>query len=137
MHDSAGDKIEHIWCLRGLICLFALLPLAVCATYCGLYFTLWAQAMDYDDKIKVTGTDVSAYDICGIPVGADGEVNDTKWSVILAFNSLLQLGFIVCIILMLCGTIFFPFWCCGCCLTICGNAAYIACLVVTGVFRFG
>ena len=42
----------------------------------------------------------------------------------------------VATVLLVLGTCFIPFWCCGCCIQLCGGFAYLACVIVTGVFRF-
>ena len=84
------------------ILLLAVFPLAISATYCALFWKMWTEALELKDSMAATtwdfkDSDVSYYDSCG------GSDFDTKWSVILAFNS----------ILYLCATIFTCCFCVG------------------------
>ena len=139
--DSAANAI---WVARGVLCCCSIIPLTICGTFCGLYWNLMNQANDYDDAIDATindqhplsGSKILPYDNCALGLDSQGDLVDTKWSVFLAFNSFLYLALCCCVVLMLLGTFFMPFWCCGCCGAMCGGIAHLAALVVTGVFRF-
>ena len=43
-------------------------PMTVAATFCGLYWGMWSQAMDVNERAEDVGYDngnISAYDTCG------------------------------------------------------------------------
>ena len=128
-----------------VLCCCALVPLTICGCFCGFYWSMLTEAMDYNDLKKVPDSDILAYDNCGFytaPVPqSDGtllapDIFNSKWMVFLHFNSYLYLSLGISVILMLLGTFFMPLWCCGCCGGICGGLAHLACIIVTGVFRF-
>ena len=62
-------------------------------TWCSVYWSMWTEAQDYNDKIVEAsgGSDSDMpYDKCGNQIGEDSAGLETKWSVILAFNSILD-----------------------------------------------
>ncbi len=113
------------------------------ATFCGLYWKMWAEANEYDDKkFEINGVSVK-YDSCGgflknsqNGLNGEGYPIDTQWSVILAFNSILNLILTVLVLLMCLGSVFAPIMCLTSCGTCFGNCAYFAAIVTTGVFRY-
>ena len=77
----------------------------------------------------------SAYDTCGTLNLLEGQSVNTKWSVLLAFNSLLYL-ILSCLTFCVClSTILWPLCVFGFG-HICGGCGVLACLIVTGVFRY-
>ena len=66
------------------------------------------------------------------------EFIDTKWSVILAFNSYYYMVHCICSFLVLLGStgILWPCCCLGACGHTFGFCGHLALVIVTGVFRF-
>ena len=105
-------------------------------------------ANDYNDAVEANTTwagDVSPFDTCGGllkgTTNDDGslgtELVDTKWSVILAFNSYFYLIHCILTFLILLGATGILWPCCilGGCGHCCGFSAHLAAVVVTGVYR--
>ena len=76
-----------------------------------------------------TGSSLGQYPVI------DTGVN-TQWTTVFLLNGVLYICMIAAILLLFCGTFFFPFWFCGCCTVIYGNCGHLAALIVTGVFRY-
>ena len=122
-------------------------PLIYAAVICGVYWGWMNKANDYDDKVQNWQGDISAFDSCGglyDSIQNAGTINtqvnfiDTKWSVLLAFNSYLYLLHCIMTVLVLLGATGFLWPCClvGGCGHFFGGCAAFACIIVTGVFRF-
>ena len=116
-------------------CCLATIPLVICATFCGLYWKMWAEANDYNDAAKALGSIASdnAYDACGL---LDTDTFNTKWTVILQFNSILYLLFTIQTIFLCIGAFFWPCCVCGGLMACFSGCAHIAAIIVTGVFRY-
>ena len=140
---AIGDAANKLRCMA-LTC--GVCPLIFAATMCGVYWGLMNKGNAYNDAFaNWSGGELSAFDTCGGlmegTTNADGTITaeyiDTKWSVILAFNSYFYLVHCIMTLLVLCGATG-VLWPC-CCLGGCGHCfspcAHIAAIVVTGVFR--
>ena len=120
----AANPKSVLMCAMG----FGIIPLAVTAVYCGLYWEMWADSQDEKYDREING--VPVFDTCGI---VDG---DTQWTTLLAFNSILYLIMsILTILIML--SYFVPVLALigGCCHSL-ACCAHLACIIVTGVFRY-
>ena len=95
------------------------------------------------DKAPNYNDDIPFYDRCpGSAIGSYNpitdviEVGDTKWTVIFTFNTIVYACMITFGICQIIGTIFWPM----CLIAVCGHcalsSAHLACIIVTGVFRF-
>ena len=121
-------------------------PLIYAAVICGVYWSWMSKANDFDDAVSNWQGDISAFDTCGglfdATTASDGSFSaqliDTKWSVILAFNSYFFLLHAIMTFLVLLGAtgILWPCCICGTCGHCFAGCAHLACIVVTGVFRF-
>ena len=121
----------------GAIC--SIFAIVVTGSFCGVYWGMWTEAQDYNDKIVESnvGSDSDMpYDKCGSQTGEDSAGLDTKWSVILAFNSILYLIFAISHLFILLSNLFKPLFYIGCCGICCMPAGVLACLITTGIFRF-
>ena len=142
--DAEVTKI--IWTARLGICCCAVVPLTIAATFCGVYWTMWTQAQDFDRAGDAMGMS-NYYDSCG-SLGSLGRVEslesqggstvemNTKWSVVLAFNSILYLLLTITTLSIVLGSCFMPalvFAACGIC---CGGMAELAAIIVTAVMRY-
>ncbi len=115
------------------------LPFVMTTTFCALYWKMWSEAIEYDDnKFELNGVQMT-YDSCGgvmrNNLTGEGFV-DTQWSVILAFNSILNLCLTIFVLCTCVGSVFAPLLClttCGHCF---GNCAYFAAIITTGVIRY-
>ena len=110
------------------IAILGVLVLAQTASYTAIYWGMWADANDFND---LAGSD-DAYNQCA-SLNADF---NTKWSVLLAYNSIFYLILSICTVLIILGSFFWPLACCGMIGHCCGVIPHLACLIVTGVFRF-
>ena len=106
-----------------------------------------SKANEFDDAVPNWAGDVSAFDTCGgltdVTTNADGslagvEFINTKWSVLLAFNSYLYLIHCILTFLVLLGSTGILWPCCvlGGCGHCFSGCAHLALVIVTGVFRF-
>ena len=121
-------------------------PLIYAAVICGVYWGWMNKANEYDDKVQGWQSDISAFDTCGglfeLQTNSDGSFQpnfiDTKWSVLLAFNSFFFLVHCIMTFLVILGATGILWPCCilGGCGHCFGGCAHLACLIVTGVFRF-
>ena len=87
------------------IAILGVLVLAQTASYTAIYWGMWADANDFND---LAGSD-DAYNQCG-SLNADF---NTKWSVLLAYNSIFYLILSICTVLIILGSFFWPLACCG------------------------
>ena len=85
------------------------------------------------DKVTITLPDTPIYDLCG----KNSADYTTNWTVILAFNSIVFLVLAVSSVLMCCACLIAPIGYLGICGNCLGCCAYLAAIIVTGVFRFG
>ena len=148
---NSGDAevTKMIWTARLGICCCAVVPLTIAATFCGVYWTMWTQAQDFDRAGVAMGKS-NYYDSCG-SLGSLGNLGsleslgsqagymlemNTKWSVVLAFNSILYLLLTITTLSIVLGSCFMPalaFAACGLC---CGGMAELAAIIVTAVMRY-
>ena len=134
--EYQGNK-EDIKRGRAIVCACAVVPLTIAATFCGIYWTMLAQAQNFDEAGAALGIN-NYYDSCG-GLGTDsGSLPslDTKWSVVLTLNSILYLVLVLTTLSTVLGAFFKPFLAfsvCGCC---CGLGAELAAIIVTGVMRY-
>ena len=131
-----GELTAAVWGLRAVLCACSICPLTIAGCFAGFYWTMWDEAKLYNEGASSTLVDfgdIDPYDYCGY--ATDGGV-ETNWSLIFAFNSIMYLAFCGGILLLILGTFFAPFWCCGCCTIMFGGCAHLAALIITGVFRF-
>ena len=131
MKELAEQKNKAIAC----VCCCGVMTLAMSATWCGLYWSMWTEAGEFNDdaaKVGYKNDSIDAYDTCG---DFAGETN-TQWSVILAFNAILYLVLSICTVLLIIGSVFPPLLCCGCLGHTFGGCGMLACVIVTGVFRY-
>ena len=146
MH-AAGQEIDAVMNkLRCMAVSCGMCPLIYAAVICGVYWSWLSKANDFDDKVPNWQSDISAFDTCGglfeATIASDGSFSaqliDTKWSVILAFNSYFFLLHAIMTFLVLLGITGILMPCCllgGCC-HCCGGCVHLACIIVTGVYRF-
>ena len=137
MSDGLKQLANETAKVRMVVGCCTVMALAISGSWCGLYWSMWSEAQDYNDDAEKIGYkgDTPAYDMCGLMGAADPEY-DTKWTVLLAFNSILFLSLSICTLLLFLGSFFPPLLCCGCCGHTFGGCAMLACVIVTGVFRF-
>ena len=126
-YNGGRKSTVYVGCC-GLTCI------ALSATYCGLYWSMWNEASEYSLKMELAGYrgDIPAYDTCG---DTEGKTN-TKWSVIFAFNSILYLLMTISTVLMLLSYIEPKLWVLASCGPVCGPFAMLACLATTASLRF-
>ena len=93
---------------------------------------MWNEAGKFNHDSGNLQIEVPAYDTCG---DFSGET-DTKWSVILGFNAILYLVLSVCTALLVIGHFFPPLACIGCLGHAFGSCVMLACIIVTGIFRY-
>ena len=128
VNDSELLKTRAI--ARLCTCTCALLPLAFSVVFCGLYWRMWNQALQFNSDVssleggeqqvsEVHKGDINFYDSCGL--GVTEPVTDTKWIIVLGFNAILYLS-MSCFTLIVClGTYYLPlviFGGCGHCIGI-------------------
>ena len=147
MHAAGGDGLDDAM-MKVRICAIScgLCPLIYAAVICGVYWGWMNKGIEYDDKVTNWSGDISAFDTCGGifdgSTNANGsfsaEFIDTKWSVLLAFNSYFFLIHCILTFLVMLGATGVLWPCCilGGCGHCCGGCAHLACIIVTGVFRF-
>ena len=135
---------EKIWMARGIACGTAVLPLACSIAFAVVYGTMASAMTEFDENAVLTAKAISTstrpaeYDLCGgqgfQPNGFQN--SGTGWGTILEFNMILYSVISGCIGMMLLGTFFCPFWCCGAIGAGCGaGCGQLAAIIVTGVFR--
>ena len=130
--------------LRFCVIIVSIFPIIISAVFSGLYWNMWAQALELNDEAAEVynyNGSVSYYDTCALEsryvLAVDAGLDaDTKWTVLLSFNSILYLLLAICSVCQIIGTWAWPLCCLagfGHCF---GDCARLACLIVTGVFRF-
>ena len=114
---------------------------------CAVYWGWMSKMNNYNDKVPNWQGDIEAFDTCGglteVTMKDDGSISgvefiDTKWSVLLKFNSFLYLIHCILTFLVLLGATGILWPCCllGGCGHCFSGCAHLACVIVTGVFRF-
>lgn len=108
----------------------ALIPFAISLTFCILYWIMWKDALKQG---SASASGVRPYDACGFG-DIDPDFN-TKWTILLGFNSVFYLVMAILtssMILRYCfiSTPYVLRW-----LHFFGFCTHWACLVVTGVYR--
>ena len=148
MHKAGGGAEMDSALSKVRICAVScgLCPLIYAAVICGVYFGWMNKGIEYDDKVPNWQGDISAFDTCGGIFDASTnsagnfapEFIDTKWSVLLAFNSYFFMLHCIMTFLILLGVTGILWPCCilGGCGHCFGGCAHLACIIVTGVFRF-
>ena len=89
-------------------------PVIMTATWCGLYWKMWSEMQEFDDRNLTINEVHVTYDDCGGALKNDLSI-DTQWSVILGFNSILNLILMISMILTCIGSVFMPILFVGCC----------------------
>ena len=65
----AEDAMNNQLCIARLaLCCCAIVPLTICGCFCGFYWSMLSEAMEYNDKVKIPDSDILAYDNCGFYV---------------------------------------------------------------------
>ena len=122
----ASDPKKGAMCVIG----FGMLPLIIVAVWCGVYWDMWADAMENNSDNPELPDGTLPYDSCGM-VGVD-----TQWTTLLAFNSILYLIMAICIVCLMLSVFLAPCFFVGACGLCCSSCANFACIIVTGVFRY-
>ena len=145
MSQSMAGLSEKIWQARGIACGISLLPLACSIAFAVVYGGMAAAMTKYDeDAITAAIGDAPPreYDLCGAAASNAAislgqlQQDGTNWGLILEFNMILYSVISGCIGLMLLGTFFCPFYCCGMLGATCASGlGQIAAIVITGIFR--
>ena len=121
--------------MRICVLLAYLMVLAISVIFCVMYWQLWSDAIDYNDKAEKLGytSSVSAYNRCGYP---EERAVNTKWSAIYIFNSILYLCLSTFTILLLVGAIKWQLLCSGCLGHCLGILIQLVCICMTGAWRY-
>ena len=145
MKQSMSGLSENIWLGRAFACGIAILPLACSIAFAVVYGTMASAMTEFDENAVLAAETISTstmpaeYDLCGGQdiVQPNGFQNSgTGWGTILEFNMILYSVISGCIGMMVLGTFFCPFWCCGSIFASCGaSCGQIAAIIVTGIFR--
>ena len=114
---------------------FSVCPLAISAIFCGLYWSLWQSAKQstpdgYDDS------EAPFYDMCDTYLVRQGEPLDTKWTFMLALNSMVYLCLTAFTLCLMVGTFWSPCSYVGGCGHFFGGCAQLATIVITGMLRY-
>ena len=144
---AAQEQIGHAVCvLRSIALSCGGCVLIYAAVMCGIYWGWLSKSTNFDDNTPNWTIDTSPFDTCGglteASTATDGSIStefiNTKWSVLLAFNSYLYLIHCILTFLVLLGTtgILWPCCVCGGCGHCFSGCAHLALVIVTGVFRF-
>ena len=111
------------------------LSLAISATLCAFYWSMWVEAQDYNEHAESElgyDSDIPAYDRCGTYHTHDLAI-DTQWSKILTMNSILYLCLSIFTVFMILGLYYLPLLCSGCSCHCLGSLAQLICIIFTGV----
>ena len=121
-------------------------PVIYAIVICAVYWSWKIKADDYDDKVQNWQGDISAFDSCGgiadVTTNADGSFDssfiDTKWSVVLSFNAIFYMFHCVLTLFIMIGShdALWPMCMMGGAGHCVGSCVHLACIIVTGVFRF-
>ena len=113
---------------------------------------MWQDATDFNEKAEsvdletktttlaenetsnLKGVEISPYDRCGAEIGLG--VESTKWSTILAFNSVLYLCLAVFTVICFIGATCQPLICGAVLGHCCGGCAQFICIIMTGAYRY-
>ena len=131
------------------LCMCAITPLIISATYAGLYLGLGATAAKYNEDFGCG--DVRCFDMCstasslggafssafsssGVDMGGLG--TDTAWTLVYGFNGGVYMSLTILTLCLVCSALIGPLAFCGACLIGCAQCGHLAALIVTGVLRY-
>ena len=123
----AANPKSVMACLFG----FGLIPLIISAVFCGVYWDMWADAQENNDDFPDLPDGRLAFDTCGGTADLD-----TKWTTLLAFNSILYLILSILTLLIMLGYFLAPLMYVGGIAHSCGCCAHLAAIICTGVWRY-
>ena len=130
-----GEKKETVKYSAIFLFVCGICPMTVAATFCGLYWGMWGQAMNVNDLAEENGYDngdIPAYDTCGI----SQPDFDTHWTTIFALNSVIYLLHAICTGMLCIAFLAWPFGMCGVIGHGFGVFFHLGAIIITGVFRY-
>lgn len=145
----AGAVMKSKGNLLITLCMCAITPLIISATYAGLYLGLGATAAKYNEDFGCG--DVRCFDMCstasslgsafssafsGSSVDMGGLGTDTAWTLVYGFNGGVYMSLTILTLCLVCSALIGPLAFCGACLIGCAQCGHLAALIVTGVLRY-